>query len=254
MMLLMKCIYVQSSNKCLYSASGLPSSSSTLSASPEFASEDGRCGFLDLPEELVVNIAEYLLELDLSRLSQVSRLLLLLYDLWPCIRPCSKKYSLPLPQTCRRFSRICNDSEMWRHLYVDLFEYDRPLILKDKERKFVFIDENDDAFSSSKSNGTERCVREDIKCAAQLFKGPKQNQNQMSFIFLQNLVFICGQFFLLYLYHLLPQDFTSARMLLLDIKQIDKFSVIFYVTVRPNIVRAPREAPDTSDTSFRAYS
>jgi len=98
---------------------------STSSASPEFPVADGEFGFVDLPEELVVNIAEYLLELDLSRLSQ----------------------------TCRRFARICNDSELWRNLYTHLFQYDRPLTLSDKDRKFVFTDIDDRSQAERRGGG-----------------------------------------------------------------------------------------------------
>merc|ERR1719193_907839 len=105
---------------------GSTSYASLSRANPETPIEDGRCGLLDLPEELIVSIAEYLLELDLSRLSQ----------------------------TCHRLSRICNDSELWRHLYVDLFEYDRPLLLQDKERKFVFSLDDTDANNSNYNNNS----------------------------------------------------------------------------------------------------
>ncbi|ERL85400.1 hypothetical protein D910_02820 [Dendroctonus ponderosae] len=53
----------------------------------------------ELPDEVVLTIFSYLLELDLCRVSQV----------------------------CKRFNVISNDTELWKRLYQNVYEYDLPL-------------------------------------------------------------------------------------------------------------------------------
>lgn len=53
----------------------------------------------ELPDEVLLTIFNYLLELDLCRVSQV----------------------------CKRFQMIANDTEIWKRLYQSVYEYDLPL-------------------------------------------------------------------------------------------------------------------------------
>ncbi|KAJ4437553.1 hypothetical protein ANN_17698 [Periplaneta americana] len=53
----------------------------------------------ELPDEVLLTIFSYLLELDLCRVSQV----------------------------CKRFQAIANDTELWKNLYQHVYEYDLPL-------------------------------------------------------------------------------------------------------------------------------
>ncbi|KAL3874906.1 hypothetical protein ACJMK2_037858 [Sinanodonta woodiana] len=64
----------------------------------------------DLPDEVLLKIFSYLLEFDLCRVAQV----------------------------CRRFKEIATDSELWKTLYQDLFEYDLPL-LHPEPKVFNFV-------------------------------------------------------------------------------------------------------------------
>ncbi|XP_029642703.1 F-box only protein 11-like [Octopus sinensis] len=63
-----------------------------------------------LPDEVMLKIFSFLLEFDLCRAAQVSK----------------------------RFRTISNDSELWRVLYKDVFEYDKPLMNPDS-KTFNFV-------------------------------------------------------------------------------------------------------------------
>ena len=53
----------------------------------------------DFPDEVLIRIFSYLLELDLGTVAQV----------------------------CKRFHNIANDNELWKTLYQSVYEYDMPL-------------------------------------------------------------------------------------------------------------------------------
>ncbi|XP_046327836.1 F-box only protein 11-like [Haliotis rufescens] len=74
----------------------------------------------DLPDEVLLKIFSYLLELDLCVAAQV----------------------------CRRFRDIANDLELWKNLYQDVFEYDNPL-LNPEPRVFKFINPTDSEYENS---------------------------------------------------------------------------------------------------------
>lgn len=63
-----------------------------------------------LPDEVMLKIFSFLLEFDLCRAAQV----------------------------CKRFRTISNDSELWRILYKDVFEYEKPLLHPDA-KSFYFV-------------------------------------------------------------------------------------------------------------------
>ncbi|KAL5009208.1 hypothetical protein ScPMuIL_014789 [Solemya velum] len=69
----------------------------------------------DLPDEVLLKIFAYLLEFDLCRAGQV----------------------------CQRFHTIANDTELWKTLYQDVFEYDLPLI-HPEPKVFKFIQPGDE--------------------------------------------------------------------------------------------------------------
>ncbi|XP_050048771.1 F-box only protein 11 [Dermacentor andersoni] len=77
--------------------------SSSQGASSSSSSEDGSSAahylLLEVPDEVLLTIFSYLLEQDLCRVAQV----------------------------CRRFHAISNDTELWKTLYQNVFEYDLPL-------------------------------------------------------------------------------------------------------------------------------
>ena len=64
----------------------------------------------ELPDEVLLKILSYLLEYDLCRVA--------------CV--------------CKRFRTIANDTELWKKLYQDVFEYDYPL-LHPEPRIFKFL-------------------------------------------------------------------------------------------------------------------
>ncbi|KRT84920.1 F-box domain-containing protein, partial [Oryctes borbonicus] len=70
----------------------------------------------ELPDEVLLTIFSYLLELDLCRVSQV----------------------------CKRFQTIANDTEIWKRLYQSVYEYDLPLFNPGSCRfEFVSPEESD---------------------------------------------------------------------------------------------------------------
>ncbi|RWS26648.1 F-box only protein 11-like protein [Leptotrombidium deliense] len=73
----------------------------------------------ELPDEVLLTIFSYLLEQDLCRVAQV----------------------------CKRFHTIANDSELWKSLYVSVYEYDLPLFRR-SACKFEFIQLEDCDFSN----------------------------------------------------------------------------------------------------------
>lgn len=71
----------------------------------------------EMPDEVLLTIFSYLLEQDLCRLSLV----------------------------CKRFNTIANDTELWKRLYQNVYEYDLPLFMPDS-CKFVFVKPEDSDF------------------------------------------------------------------------------------------------------------
>ncbi|RWS04399.1 hypothetical protein B4U79_05437, partial [Dinothrombium tinctorium] len=76
--------------------------------------EAARYLLYELPDEVLLTIFSYLLEQDLCRVAQV----------------------------CKRFHTIANDCELWKNLYVSVFEYDLPLFRRSVCKfEFVQLDE-----------------------------------------------------------------------------------------------------------------
>lgn len=72
-----------------------------------------------MPDEVLLTIFSYLLEQDLCRLSLV----------------------------CKRFNTIANDTELWKRLYQNVYEYDLPLFTPES-CKFVFVKPEDSDFNN----------------------------------------------------------------------------------------------------------
>lgn len=73
----------------------------------------------EMPDEVLLTIFSYLLEQDLCRLSLV----------------------------CKRFNTIANDTELWKRLYQNVYEYDMPLF-NPESCKFHFIKAEDSDFAN----------------------------------------------------------------------------------------------------------
>lgn len=73
----------------------------------------------ELPDEVLLNIFSYLLEQDLCRAAQV----------------------------CKRFNVIASDTELWKNLYQDVFEYDLPL-MNPEPCKFEFYQPEESEFDN----------------------------------------------------------------------------------------------------------
>lgn len=71
----------------------------------------------EMPDEVLLTIFSYLLEQDLCRVSLV----------------------------CKRFNTIANDSELWKNLYQNVYEYDLPLF-NPEPFKFVFTKPEDSEY------------------------------------------------------------------------------------------------------------
>ncbi|XP_028969124.1 F-box only protein 11 [Galendromus occidentalis] len=100
--------------------SGCPAFADTMSGymmSPEHmmpgCSEpvDRGLNIVELPDEVLLTIFSYLVEQDLCRLAQV----------------------------CKRFHTIANDTELWKHLYQLVYEYDLPLMVGSSPGQFYFV-------------------------------------------------------------------------------------------------------------------
>lgn len=73
----------------------------------------------EMPDEVLLTIFSYLLEQDLCRLSLV----------------------------CKRFNTIANDTELWKRLYQNVYEYDMPLF-NPEPCKFHFVKAEDSDYSN----------------------------------------------------------------------------------------------------------
>lgn len=73
----------------------------------------------EMPDEVLLTIFSYLLEQDLCRLSLV----------------------------CKRFNTIANDTELWKRLYQNVYEYDLPLF-NSEPCKFYFVKSEDSEFAN----------------------------------------------------------------------------------------------------------
>ena len=73
----------------------------------------------EMPDEVLLTIFSYLLEQDLCRLSLV----------------------------CKRFNTIANDTELWKRLYQNVYEYDMPLF-NPESCKFMFIKGEDSEYAN----------------------------------------------------------------------------------------------------------
>lgn len=73
----------------------------------------------EMPDEVLLTIFSYLLEQDLCRLSLV----------------------------CKRFNTIANDTELWKRLYQNVFEYDLPLF-NPEPCKYHFVKPEDSEFGN----------------------------------------------------------------------------------------------------------
>lgn len=73
----------------------------------------------EMPDEVLLTIFSYLLEQDLCRLSLV----------------------------CKRFNTIANDTELWKRLYQNVYEYDMPLF-NPEPCKFHFVKVEDSEYSN----------------------------------------------------------------------------------------------------------
>lgn len=71
----------------------------------------------EMPDEVLLTIFSYLMELDLCRLSLV----------------------------CKRFNSISNDSELWKRVYQNVYEYDMPLF-NPEPCKFNFVRPDDSEY------------------------------------------------------------------------------------------------------------
>lgn len=72
-----------------------------------------------MPDEVLLTIFSYLLEQDLCRLSLV----------------------------CKRFNTIANDTELWKRLYQNVYEYDVPLF-NPEPCKFLFVKPEDSEYAN----------------------------------------------------------------------------------------------------------
>lgn len=72
-----------------------------------------------MPDEVLLTIFSYLLEQDLCRLSLV----------------------------CKRFNTIANDTELWKRLYQNVYEYDVPLF-NPEPCKFLFVKAEDSEYAN----------------------------------------------------------------------------------------------------------
>lgn len=73
----------------------------------------------EMPDEVLLTIFSYLLEQDLCRLSLV----------------------------CKRFNTIANDTELWKRLYQNVYEYDMPLF-NPEPCKFHFVKPEDSEYAN----------------------------------------------------------------------------------------------------------
>ncbi|XP_021345462.1 F-box only protein 11-like [Mizuhopecten yessoensis] len=73
----------------------------------------------DLPDEVLLKIFSYLLEFDLCRIA--------------CV--------------CKRFRIIANDTELWKDIYQDIFEYDFPL-MHPEPRVFRFVQPHENEYEN----------------------------------------------------------------------------------------------------------
>lgn len=73
----------------------------------------------EMPDEVLLTIFSYLLEQDLCRLSLV----------------------------CKRFNTIANDTELWKRLYQNVYEYDMPLF-NPEPCKFHFVKAEDSEYAN----------------------------------------------------------------------------------------------------------
>lgn len=73
----------------------------------------------ELPDEVLLTIFNYLMEQDLCRVSQV----------------------------CKRFQAIANDTELWKSLYQQVYEYDLPLF-NPAPCKFEFVSPDESDYSN----------------------------------------------------------------------------------------------------------
>lgn len=73
----------------------------------------------EMPDEVLLTIFSYLLEQDLCRLSLV----------------------------CKRFNTIANDTELWKRLYQNVYEYDMPLF-NPEPCKFHFLKPDDSEYAN----------------------------------------------------------------------------------------------------------
>lgn len=108
-----------SSSSSSSSCSSASSSSSVAACHAVGASPAAHYLQYEMPDEVLLTIFSYLLEQDLCRLSLV----------------------------CKRFNTIANDTELWKRLYQNVYEYDLPLFTPES-CKFVFVKPEDSDFNN----------------------------------------------------------------------------------------------------------